>query len=256
MVGGGVGSSLIHEVGHQAAALLNLMPSLREALHERQRREPTRAALWVLWERWISEIAADFWSVARIGIGSTLGLMQVVALPRAFVFRIHPTDPHPFPWIRVIASCAIGNALYPDPQWQRLAALWTELYPLGPEAPAEASDLAAHAAELAELLASHSPASLRGMTMREALGVRARTPQELRRLWAAWSHDEAGIAAVPPTLALAVLGQARSDGRLLPAKDGMLHGKLLQAWALAGAVSVASRPSPNAVRLMTAPLSL
>jgi DNA-binding response OmpR family regulator len=26
---------------------------------------------WALWERWISEIVADFWSVARIGIGST-----------------------------------------------------------------------------------------------------------------------------------------------------------------------------------------
>ena len=44
---------------------------------------------WQLWERWISEIVADFWSVARVGIAATLGLMAVVSLPRAFVFRLN-----------------------------------------------------------------------------------------------------------------------------------------------------------------------
>jgi hypothetical protein len=249
MVGGGVGSSLVHEVGHQAAALLNLIPSLREALAARETAEPTRAALWRLWSRWVSEIAADFWSAARIGIGATLGLMQVVALPRAFVFRLHPTDPHPFPWVRVIVSCAIGQALFPDPQWPALARLWTELYPLGPDAPAEAADLAAHAPALALLLATHRPAALRGLSMRDALGVGQRAPAMLRRMWAAWSGDEAAILAAPPTLALAVMGQARADGRLRPEQDGAMHGRLLQAWALAGAVSVASRSPPAALAL-------
>ena len=36
----------------------------------------TRGA-WRLWERWISEIVADFWSVARVGVASTLGLIGV-----------------------------------------------------------------------------------------------------------------------------------------------------------------------------------
>ncbi|GAC1339016.1 MAG: hypothetical protein NVSMB18_06450 [Acetobacteraceae bacterium] len=256
MVGGGVGSSLVHEVGHQAAALLGLIPSLRAALHERQRLEPSRAHLWVLWERWISEIAADLWSVARLGAGSTLGLMQVVALPRAFVFRLHPTDPHPFPWIRVLASCAIGRALFPDPQWRALAAQWGELYPLGPDAPAEATELAAHAPVFAELLAAHRPAALRGLSMREALRVDERTPRRLRRMWDGWAGDASAMVAAAPTLALAVLGQARADGRLRPAEDSALHAQLLQAWALAGAVSVASRPPPAALALPAAPLAL
>ena len=87
---------------------------------------------WQLYERWISEIAADFWSVARVGIGSTMGLIGVVSLPRAFVFRLSLDDPHPFPWIRVMLSARIGSALYPDPQWERLAAVWSALYPLEP----------------------------------------------------------------------------------------------------------------------------
>ena len=63
-----------------------------------------RAVVWQIWERWISEIVADFWSVARVGIAATLGLMAVVSLPRAFVFRLNMDDPHPMPWIRVKLS--------------------------------------------------------------------------------------------------------------------------------------------------------
>jgi hypothetical protein len=253
MVGGGVGSSLVHEVGHQAAALLDLIPSLRRALHERRRLEPSRAALWCRWEQWISEIAADLWSIGRLGIASTLGLMQVVALPRAFVFRLHLTDPHPFPWIRVIASCAIGRALFPDPQWSSLEAMWRELYPVGADAPAEAVALAEHASEFAEFLAAHRPAALRGLSLREALRVHERSPRQLRRLWRQWSGDTTAIAMARPTLAFAAIGQARFDRGLSAAEDGDLHARLLQAWALAGAVSVASRPSPRMVALSSDP---
>ena len=61
---------------------------------------------------------------------STMGLMGVVSLPRAFVFRLNVDDPHPMPWIRVKLSCAMGDALYPHPQWARLADLWESLYPI------------------------------------------------------------------------------------------------------------------------------
>src|SRR5262249_39142655 len=78
---GGVGPSLVDEVGHQGAALLVLVPSLQLVLRAKQgdAREPL---VWRLWDRWISEIVSDFWSVARVGIASTLGLIGVVSLPR------------------------------------------------------------------------------------------------------------------------------------------------------------------------------
>ena len=75
MIGTGIASSLVHEVGHQAAALLDLVDSLRPALRQMQRDGTPAQLVWKLWERWISEIVADFWSVARVGIAATLGLI-------------------------------------------------------------------------------------------------------------------------------------------------------------------------------------
>src|SRR5262245_4202548 len=77
MVGSGIASSLVHEVGHQAAALLDLVNSLRPILRGMQTTPGPQRVAWQLFERWISEIVADFWSVARVGVGSTLGLMGV-----------------------------------------------------------------------------------------------------------------------------------------------------------------------------------
>ena len=130
MIGSGIASSLIHETGHQAAALLELVPSLEQVLRAKQQAARDSSA-WRLWERWISEIVSDFWSVARVGVVSTHGLIGVVSLPRPFVFRINVDDPHPTPWIRIKLSCAIGDGLYPHPQWQRVAQLWESYYQIG-----------------------------------------------------------------------------------------------------------------------------
>jgi len=129
MIGTGIASSLIHEVGHQAAALLQLVESLRPVLRSMGERSPAEAQSWTLWERWIAEIVADFWSVARVGLASTMGLMGVVSLPRPFVFRMAVDDPHPIPWFRVKLSCAMGNSMYPHPQWARILKVWESLYP-------------------------------------------------------------------------------------------------------------------------------
>jgi len=130
MIGSGIASSLVHEAGHQGASLLDLVNPLKHLIQAVGRRSGEAIVAWQLWERWISEIVADFWSVATVGVGSTLGLMGVLSLPRAFMFRITEDDPHPTPWVRVRLSCAIGEALYPDPQWRRIAALWNSFYPL------------------------------------------------------------------------------------------------------------------------------
>src|SRR6201981_719637 len=73
MIGSGIASSLVHAVGHQGAALLGLVPSLTPVLQLMQRKSP-EPAVWRLWERWISEIVSDFWSIAQVGLVSTLGL--------------------------------------------------------------------------------------------------------------------------------------------------------------------------------------
>ncbi len=115
MIGSGIAGSLVHEVGHQAAALDGPGGVAAGGARGLQRGGGAERDLWGIWERWISEIVADFWSVARVGIAATLGLIGVVSLPRPFVFRLNMDDPHPMPWLRVKLSTAMGHALFPHP---------------------------------------------------------------------------------------------------------------------------------------------
>ena len=256
LVGGAVGASLCHEVGHQGAALLDLVRSLQPLCHKKAL--TTSGAVrrsWLLWRRWASECLGDFWCVARLGIASALGLIGVVSLPRAFVFRLDPEDPHPFPFIRVKASCAFGAALFPHPQWERLARVWEAFYPrkgLGPEARRLLEALEVTLPSFVHLLIGHRPPRLRGRTLGEAMGVSDRQPARLAALFACWGADVERLRDVAPTLALAVLGQARMDGRMTPEEESDVLANLLTYWAARSALDMsavcAARPMPR--RLM------
>ena len=236
MVGSGIAASLIHEVGHQASALLDLGTSLRPLLQGMQRNGGTA---WRLFERWINEILSDFWSCARLGVAATLGLMSVVSLPRPFMFRLSLDDPHPVPWLRVRLSCAMGMALFPHPQWQRLARLWSDYYPLdgldGPRRRLFAEVLAAMPGFVG-LLVNHRPPALRGRSLREALGVAERQPARLDAQYSVWQRQPAAMYRAAPSLVFAVLGQARANARLTPEEESHLFNKLLTHWALRSAI--------------------
>ncbi len=236
MVGSGIASSLVHEVGHQGAALLGLVESLRLALQTRGRWTSGEERLaWHLWERWISEIVADVWAVAKLGVSATLGLIQVVSLPRAFVFRIQTDDPHPFPWVRVKLSAAVGGHLFPDPQWQLVDELWESFYPRTDLDPARLRIircLEATLPELVRLLVHHRPPALQGAALAQVFPVAARQPARLRSLFAAWRREPAHLRRAAPTLVFAVLGQARQDRKLTPEQESGMVADLLRHWAL------------------------
>jgi hypothetical protein len=236
MVGSGIASSLVHEVGHQGAALLGLVESLRHELRKREgRAQGDEKQAWQLWERWISEIAADFWAMAKLGIAATQGLMAVVSLPRAFVFRIQVDDPHPFPWVRVKLSAATGAALYPHPQWQAFDRLWESFYP---RAGLDARRLRVIAAlettmpAFVRLLIDHRPKTLRGKRLIEVFPVPERQPARLQALFEAWKKSPKEMRNAAPTLALAVLGQAKQDRKLNPTAESETVADLLNRWAL------------------------
>jgi hypothetical protein len=235
LIGSGVASSLVHEVGHQAAALLELVDSLRQVLQSLQRGLGSDRIAWRLWDRWISEIVADFWSIARIGVASTLGLIGVVSLPRPFVFRINVDDPHPIPWIRVKLSAAIGDALYPHPQWRRLSATWDAFYPPGgltTDALRLLERLLATMPSLVALLINHRPRSLRGRSLQEVMNTNERHPTRLGALFRQWLAQPQEMYRASPSMAFAVIGQARADERLSPETESALLSKLLTFWAL------------------------
>lgn len=241
MVGSGIASSLAHEVGHQAAALLGLVDSLRQALRAHQAKTGTHG-MWSYWERWISEIIADFWSVARVGVGSTLGLMEVVSLPNAFVFRINLDDPHPVPWIRVKLSCHIGKVMYPHPQWDRLAALWNALYPTKNLAAEKRNILVALEAGIPEFIRvvrNHRPKTLRGRTLAQVMDSAQRQPARLTTLFRQWETAPEQMYRTSPSLVFAVIGQAKRDGRLTPQEENRMLTRLLTHWALKARVGKA-----------------
>lgn len=243
MVGSGIASSLIHEVGHQGSALLGLIKSLRPVLQGMQRKGGAEEIAWRLFERWISEILADFWSVACVGIASTLGLVGVVSLPRAFVFRMSMNDPHPFPWIRVKLSCAMGKALYPHRQWDALANLWESFYPtdgLDGERQRLINILESITPGFIALLANHRPKTLRGKTLMEVMSVRNRQPDQLAAHYQSWRSSPARMRTTPPSLVFAVIGQAKADGRMSPEDESRLLTNLLTHWALSSTLNTSA----------------
>jgi hypothetical protein len=256
MIGSGIASSLVHEVGHQGAAMLQLLPSLRAELHARQRGDAASAPAWRWFEKWISEIMADFWSVARVGVGSTLGLMAVLSLPRPFVFRLDPADPHPIPWLRVKASCAFGDHLYPHPQWQRLARVWQALYPPG-DVDRAALDVIARCepllGELAALIAAHRPASLRGDALGDVLASDELRPERLAAQLATWRARPRLVEAAGPCHVFAVLGQARADNKLSPEGEARALSRLLTYWALKSSLETTAHCPPRIPGVTPAP---
>jgi hypothetical protein len=236
MVGSGIASSLVHEVGHQGAALIQLVESLRSALRARRlRAEGDERMVWQLWERWISEIVADFWAVAKLGVAATQGLMQVVSLPRAFVFRVQPDDPHPPPFIRVRLSTALGNFLYPDPQWELVGRLWEAFYPrtgLAADRLRILTVLEATMPEFIRLLVHHRPKALQGAALHQVFPIAERQPERLRALYEAWRRDKTLTRTAAPTLVFAVLGQAKQDRRITPEQESETVAEILRYWAL------------------------
>ena len=243
MVGFGLGASILHEVGHIVSASFRTVESIRPLLKGLERGSSRRESeAWGLYGRWLGEILSDLWAVGKLGISGSLGLMAVISLPSFFVFRHNLDDPHPIPWIRLKLSCAFGDALYPDPQWRELATLWDRLYPPARLPAARREQLAVLEATMPALvtqIVDHRPRLLRGRSLREILPLAERTPAQLAALFPRWRRNTALMRAAAPSLAFAVLGQARAQGRLTPEAESRIFRSLLTHWALRRAVTLA-----------------
>jgi len=164
-----------------------------------------------------------------------MGLMGVVSLPRPFVFRLNPDDPHPSPWIRVKLSIAIGRALHPQPSWDPLNELWEAFYPLeglSSEQRDIFNGLERTIPGLVSLLTEHRPAALRGATLADAMDLREVRPARLRSLLRRWRESPREMYRARPLVAFAAIGQGRVEGQITPEEESTVLGKLLTHWAL------------------------
>lgn len=233
MVGSGIAASLVHEVGHQAASLLNLVPTLKVSLATtRWQKKDTIARHY--FDRWISEIIADVWALGQLGIVSTLGLMGVVTLPRYFQFRIDLRDPHPAPYVRVLLSCAFGNRLFPHPQWDRIWDLWRTFYPtkgLRKQQLHVLDEIEREAPIFVNRVLTHSTKEMQGKKLYQLFPLTERQPDQLQQLYRSWKERTLNLYTLPPVLAFAVLGQAKSDLVIDAAEESDILTRLLRYWA-------------------------
>jgi len=233
MVGSGIASSLIHEVGHQAAALLELVASLKAELRAKQQQSKNPDA-WIHFERWISEIISDVWAMGHLGVGATLGLMSVVTLPKYFQFRLDLEDPHPAPYVRVWVSCAFGEKMFPHNQWKNLWKLWQTFYPiheLKEDKRALLQEIEEEMDAFVSLVLKHTNKQLKGKTICDLFPVKDRQPARLQHLFQQWKSYPALLQQATPTLVFAVLGQAKSDKQIDAKQESRLLSQQLRNWA-------------------------
>jgi hypothetical protein len=109
------------------------------------------------------------------------------------------------------------------------------------------------------LVLAHRPARLRGKSLREALQVEGRQPARLRELYREWQRSRSSIYTAAPSLAFAVIGQARADGAISPEQESATVARLLTHWALRSSLDAseicaslgAARPASGSTELVT-----
>ena len=242
MVGHGIASSLVHEVGHQGAAMLELVDSLRRrpgpaapALRRSARRSGGRSTSgsprssrtcgpwrpsasrrpWACWP----------WSACR---GSSCSGRP-------------GDDPHPMPVHPGAAELrASVSALYPHPQWAHMAS---HLEGALPRRPLPADRQQEFALFEAEIRPSSGRSSRTGRRPSAAAacaspsrpgasaGAAARAAPRLGR-----GPRRHGAAAAEPGLRRRRPG--RAAGRITPEAESDLIGALLRAWALRSSLAI------------------
>jgi hypothetical protein len=160
-------------------------------------------------------------------------------------------DPHPPPWIRVLLGCAIGERLYPHPQWAQLARLWRACYPLEGVDPARRATfeaLLATSQRCARILCAHRAPALDGASLGEVLVSPERHPSRLIATWRRWRRAPEEIFHAPPSLVFAVLGRARLSGELDPDSESRLLEDLLTHWALRSTLDISALCASSAAQ--------
>ncbi len=233
MIGSGVASSLIHEVGHQVSSLLNLVPSLSAVLAKKVQ-EGNNTTAWKYFNRCISEILSDVWAIGHLGLTATMGLMGVVSLPRYFQFRLDMDDPHPAPYIRVQLSCAFGKRLFPYLGWDRLWEMWKKFYPkegLDKESLEILAVIEKEINPFIEHVINHSTKEMKGKKLYELFPLAERQPENLKQLFQLWKTKKINLHVMEPTLVFAVFGQAKFNLAIDADNESKVLTRQLRQWA-------------------------
>jgi hypothetical protein len=140
-------------------------------------------------------------------------------------------------------SAALGEALYPHPQWRRLTRLWESFYParkIPAQQSARFSSLMRTMPRLVQILIEHRAAATAGRSLAETLATDDRRPVRLSTAFRTWRRSPSRMRAAPASLVFAVIGQARADGEITPEQEGRLLAGMLRHWALRSTLDYAA----------------
>ena len=147
----------------------------------------------------------------------------------------------------MLISAAVGEALYPHPQWAAMRRTWTALYPqdgLPADRRREIAALTEDIPAFVDVLLRHRGRQTGGLTVADLFPQQACRPRRLLQLYDDWGGDVATMARQPPTLAFAAIGQAKFAGLLTPEQESDLLSRLLTIWAVRSSLA-GTRPGTD-----------
>jgi hypothetical protein len=206
-------TSILHEAGHQALALLGLVDVLPRVLRAALARRGAPENVRDLYALWSSEIGPDFWTFCLAGPAAATGVRDLLALPPAHVLRISWTDPHPPPYIRVLLAFELCRQQWGRGPWDELEREWMVLYPLSRLAPATRAMLEAAVKQVpavSRALLTTRFHALGGNTLTSLFDLNVLEPASLR-MRAKTGRPGVGI---PPGAQLAAFRAMRDDNVL------------------------------------------
>jgi hypothetical protein len=122
-------TSLLHEVGHEAMGRLALMEPMRAAIQAELTRRGVSNAVAEMYVHWMSEIAADLWSLLASGVAHAATLREILALPPEHAFRLSMQVPHPPPYLRVLLGFQLCRDAWGAGSWDEWEQQWLTNYP-------------------------------------------------------------------------------------------------------------------------------
>jgi hypothetical protein len=129
-------TSMLHEAGHQVAHLTGWNAEFAQALRNGISDQAAAAA----WAGWATELGPDLLAFAHAGYGAVAALHDVVSAESPRVFSYPVADPHPIPWLRVLAGVEMCVRSYGTGPWDTLRRAWLTTHPPS-HAPAELREL-------------------------------------------------------------------------------------------------------------------
>jgi hypothetical protein len=119
-------TAIVHETGHQVAAILDWNDELT-LLFERQLAAEGQDVARI-WASWASEVAADAYGFVNVGFAAVAALSDVVSGSPSQVFNYNPAGVHPISYLRVLLGYAMARRMYGYGLWDDLERAWRMRY--------------------------------------------------------------------------------------------------------------------------------